>query len=76
MTPKQNLALAIHDHSRHGADTLRDSDLVRLAEVWPGLQRVFEELQALRDKVDALQDEVIFLEEQNIGLRAELDERA
>ena len=89
MTPQQNLALTIHDHSRHGADTLRDSDLVRLAEVWPGLQRVFEEVQALRGRVDDLQDEVQALrgrvddlqdevdalQDENACLRAGLDER-
>ena len=75
MTPQQNLALTIHEHSCHPTATPRDSDLVRLVEVWPGLQRVFEELQALRDRVDALQDEVDDLQDENTGLRAELDER-
>lgn len=75
MTPQQNLALTIHEHSLHARTVPRDSDLVRLAEVWPGLQKVFEELQALRDRVDALQDEVTYLDEENIQLRAKLDER-
>jgi hypothetical protein len=61
MIPQQNLALMIYDSSIHGADTLRDSDLIRLAEVWPGLRRVFEEVQHLRDEVQKLEDEVEML---------------
>jgi hypothetical protein len=66
MTPQQNLALTIHDHSTHGADTLRDSDLIRLAEVWPVLRRVFEELQHLRDEVQKLEDEVEMLQMRSV----------
>jgi polyhydroxyalkanoate synthesis regulator phasin len=74
MTPQQNLALTIHDHSTHGTDTLRDSDLIRLAEVWPGLRRVFEEVQCLRQRVEALEEQVATLEIQNTDLRHLLDD--
>jgi ubiquinone biosynthesis protein UbiJ len=68
MTPQQNLALTIHDHSTHGADTLRDSDLIRLAEVWPGLRKVLEEVQYLRLAVERLEGEVARLDRDvNVG---------
>jgi hypothetical protein len=58
MTTQESLAVAIHHGSAYGRDNLRDTDLTRLAEHWPGLRAVFEEVQYLRDRVEHLQDEV------------------
>ena len=69
----QDLAISIHAASLYGRDTVRDSDLSRLLDLWPDLRAVFEEVQWLRQRVEDLQDEVDELQDQNAGLRAELD---
>jgi hypothetical protein len=58
VTPQQSMAIVIHRNSAHGFDNIRDSDLVRLAELHPYLTAVFEEVQWLRAEVDKLSDEV------------------
>lgn len=58
MTPTQSLALTIHRTSAHGRFPVRDSDLSRLAELWPDMRDVLEEVQYLRQRVEDLEDEV------------------
>jgi hypothetical protein len=55
MNAHQNLTLSIHSAARHGADDLRDDDLVRLCETWPELRAVFEEVQYLRRYSESLE---------------------
>ena len=63
MNTDRNLAISIHAASLHGRDTVRDSDLSRLLDLWPDLRAVFEEVQWLRGEVEGLEDNVAGLED-------------